>query len=136
MTAQQLEVLRAMGADFGQCPVCLRQACEGPRAHLAAGAVYVIQAGGPTGNIKIGWSCDVWERLRHLQSSTACSDTLALLGCQPAHRFYEGHLHWLARDEHVRGEWFRFDGRALSVARSIVAFAEKFDLPREAWSRA
>lgn len=67
--------------------------------------VYLIQAGGEAGPVKIGHAKDPTGRLRELQ--TASPEPLVLLATLPGGRPVEGQMHKWFASYHLRGEWFR-----------------------------
>jgi hypothetical protein len=68
-------------------------------------AVYFVQAGGPTGFIKIGFAEHVESRLRKLRPD--CPLAIELLLAVAGDRRRERELHEQFRDLHVRHEWHR-----------------------------
>lgn len=87
--------------------------------------VYMIQAG-EGGPVKIGHSNSeyrngIFGRLQSLQS--AHYETLSLLRVVPGERDMEDAYQFFFVDSHIRGEWFRFDRRMLTVdPEEVVAY--------------
>jgi hypothetical protein len=75
--------------------------------------VYLIRAGDMP-FVKIGWADDVERRLSDLQ--TAHYEELSIIRVFVCERRVEGWLHHHFRDQHVRGEWYRFVPSMLTVA--------------------
>lgn len=94
------------------------------------GFVYFIQLGGPSGAIKIGYSVDVGDRLKSIQTSSPLEavviGTMQFETPDDAARF-EARLHqevfW---DLRIRGEWFRCDPRILRFVRTINMVVERY----------
>lgn len=106
------------------CPRC----GAGRRGH---GYVYAIQAGGPDGPVKIGFSRDPWKRRKQLQ--TGSSERLCLLAvatnCTPED---ERAFQRLAGSAFL-GEWFDWTPRAREVVELISvdgAEVEEWSCPR------
>lgn len=82
--------------------------------------VYLISAGD---HQKIGSTSMISTRLRHLQGAHYADLTLELAvefpGLDQA-RAVEHFAHWVLRDHHARGEWFKTD---IETARRAVATA-------------
>lgn len=70
------------------------------------GHIYFIQVG-ESGPIKIGFSSNVDQRLRTLQ--TGHTEKLKLLHSQIGTKADEGRLHNRFRNIHIKGEWFEAD---------------------------
>lgn len=66
--------------------------------------VYFIQAGGPSGPVKIGTTGDLKKRLAGLQ--TSAPEDLILLDVIPGGREKEAALHAQFQHLRMRGEWF------------------------------
>lgn len=78
---------------------------RGPLRNELLGYVYFIQAGGPGGAIKIGWSSDVSRRLAELQ--TANAEPLVLLTTTPGTQLTERAFHTRFGAARMTAEWFR-----------------------------
>lgn len=77
--------------------------------------VYIVQAGGQNGPVKIGYAADesVTSRMRSLQTGSA--EILTLLRLIPGMAATEAWLHNKFKDNRLRGEWFEFSEDILSV---------------------
>lgn len=75
------------------------------------GAVYVIGAR-PGGKVKLGWSRDLTQRLRQLQ--TGNPERLRILAFTPGSQVVERALHREFADLREGGEWFRDDDREIT----------------------
>lgn len=69
--------------------------------------------------VKFGVSKTPKGRMRDLQVSTP--HALTLLGYVPGDEQLENFIHVYCSDEHVRGEWFRREGKASEIEAIIVA---------------
>lgn len=76
--------------------------------------VYFVRAEN-TGNIKIGWTCRLSNRLSGLRTSS--SEVLTLLGAIPGGRDLEARLHRKFKHLHERREWFRGERELLEYIR-------------------
>lgn len=80
--------------------------------------VYMIQFG-EIGPVKIGWTTGAVEaRLKHIQ--LWCPEDLHIIRTIPAARRLEPMLHFYFRDQHIRGEWFRFSAEMMTVTTEEV----------------
>ena len=79
----------------------------------ASGHIYFIQAGGPTGPIKIGWAIDPEERLKQLQSGN--DRVLEIIGTIPGTVRDEKALHAKFSSDRIKGEWFRCTSDVVSL---------------------
>jgi hypothetical protein len=78
--------------------------------------IYFIQAGGPSGAIKIGYTArDPQARLADLQ--TGCPHLLALLGSAPGTMVEERKIHERFTSLRLQGEWF-------SATLELLAFVD------------
>lgn len=85
--------------------------------------IYFIQAGGPTGPIKIGLAIDPKARLKQLQ--TGSPETLDLLGAVVGTEIMERGFHCHLSQHRVRGEWFApVDAVLACIPRQHDALAE------------
>lgn len=78
------------------------------------GQVYFIQVGAD-GPIKIGFSSDVAQRLRTLQ--TGHTEKLRLLHKQVGTKEDEAALHRKFRNIHIKGEWYEADAVLVEFIR-------------------
>ena len=69
------------------------------------GFIYLIQVG-ELDIVKIGYSNNPIKRLNDLQISHY--ETLSIIATKRGNREKELHLHKKFKDDHIRGEWFRF----------------------------
>jgi hypothetical protein len=76
-------------------------------------AVYMIQAGGATGDVKIGFASDAYQRLVGLQCSH--SEKLTIVRLFDGDGLVEQALHHRFAHLHKRGEWFRFGAELLAT---------------------
>lgn len=76
--------------------------------------LYAIKAGD---FVKFGVAFDVMSRLSNLQ--TGCPLEMKLIGYVEAVPWAESAVHSYAQEEHVRGEWFRYAGRAQEISEVI-----------------
>jgi len=90
--------------------------------------VYMIQAG-DGGPVKIGWSTDVDDRLRAIQTGSPVA--LALLRTIDAHPIGERLLHQQYAHLRQRGEWFTFCPTMLTTG--IPAAQQMEARPSKAW---
>jgi len=81
--------------------------------------LYSIVTDGSEPAVKIGVSANPLFRLKCLQAS--CPIALRLLGSVRGTPAYERKVHRRLSDYHLRGEWFRFDGKAKRVAEAIAS---------------
>lgn len=93
--------------------------------------LYLIQAGGNDGPVKIGVAKDILARLTILQAGNHLP--LRLIGVKKGKTADEKYLHWLYRHLRIRGEWFAFDETLLaefdspaSLIREVPTTPEKF----------
>ena len=97
----QLRFIARTGINIHKvCPVC-------GAGYRGDGFVYAIQAGGPGGPVKIGYSRNPWRRLRQLQTGNPAA--LRLLAAEPnAIPEDERRAHDAIKSfaEPLNGEWF------------------------------
>lgn len=112
---RQLMYFARAGINFGPGRICAR--CGA--GYRGDGYVYAIQAGGPDGPVKLGFSADPWRRRAELQTGSADKLCLrAVLGNSTPSD--EARLHKSFAPP-LRGEWFRvLDGE--EAIRQMVSF--------------
>lgn len=81
--------------------------------------IYIAQAGGADGPVKIGKAKDPAARVAAMR--TGCPMDMALLTYAPWHDSNERLLHWYLRDYRIRGEWFRPAPKVEYVAHKVDA---------------
>lgn len=81
--------------------------------------IYVAQAGGEDGPVKIGKAINPAARVAALR--TGCPVDLQLLTFADWHESNERLIHWYLREHRIRGEWFRPSGKVEFVAHRIDA---------------
>ena len=86
-------------------------------------SIYFIQAGGPTGAIKIGSAHNVQERLKTMQIGSA-EQLKILLTIPNAGKAMERHLHKVFKPYRIHGEWF-------TPARELLHFI--YPARKEKW---
>ena len=79
--------------------------------------IYVAQAGGKDGPVKIGRAKN--PRLRVAGMRTGCPTDLRLLTFAEWHDTNEMLIHWYLRDSRTRGEWFAPTKRVEAVCHRI-----------------
>jgi hypothetical protein len=90
--------------------------------------VYMIQAGGKGGSVKIGVTDDVEKRLRNMQ--TGNHQALAVIRLFEGGEAEERQLHERFADHRLSGEWFSFSKRMLGdvglAEVKVVAEGQRF----------
>jgi hypothetical protein len=81
------------------------------------GVVYFLQGkiGGP---VKIGWTLDMDNRLKQIQSYSP--DKLTIVWSTEGTRSKEAHYHRLLKSNRIHGEWFKFTIEVLSFVRWLI----------------
>lgn len=102
----QLRHFASMGINIRVCPRC-------GAGFRGDGYVYAIQARGPEGPVKIGFSRDPWKRLRELQ--TGCPDELRLLAVEPNSVPEDERRYHASIGAPIRGEWFDYAAASETV---------------------
>jgi hypothetical protein len=80
--------------------------------------VYVVQAGGPAGPVKIGWTADLKSRLATLATDNAAP--ISVLVVAPATMATEKALHAHFAPHRIRGVWYRPTSELIGFARSLA----------------
>lgn len=81
--------------------------------------VYVLGAIG-LGVVKVGWSGDVWARLRFLSTTLPC-ESVVLAVRDASSQELESETHRALLPWHHKGEWFKLTRGSRDVLRSMLA---------------
>lgn len=91
--------------------------------HLDPRKVYFVECVG-LDMVKIGIAQDPWDRIKTLQIANPLP--LRLLAVRPnGSKCRESHLHKRFAAYHVRGEWFRLEGRLLAYIKRLQREQER-----------
>lgn len=89
------------------------------------GIVYFIQTG-QYGNIKIGYTKYLAQRIKTLQ--TGCAENLQLLGFINGDKGKERALHKQFREYHIKGEWFKLNSELIEYINLHSEMQQYIDL--------
>ena len=95
------------------------QAPDGGRAP----SLYMVQSGGPSGPVKIGYATNVLYRVSNLQTGNPERLTLILEARVPDPAALEAELHDRFCAHRIRGEWFRYHQDVAAACAELQRFS-------------
>lgn len=95
--------------------------------------VYILRMKSPVGEIKIGTSRDVRNRVNSLQ--TGCPYNLEILATRPGGVREEAELHRRFRHARLRGEWYLPDSGLLEYVTDLPDVLPSYEGPLPAHAR-
>jgi len=94
------------------------------KAKKYPGFIYFIQ-GKSSGAVKIGYTVDVFKRLKGLQ--TGYPDTLIIRCCIPGSPDTESGYHEMFKEERLKGEWFKPSEKLMKKIDALVECVKRED---------
>ena len=88
-----------------------------------APSLYMVQSGGPSGPVKIGYATNVLYRVSNLQTGNPERLTLILEARVPDPAALEAELHDRFRAHRIRGEWFRYHQDVAAARAELQRFS-------------
>lgn len=87
--------------------------------------IYLVQAGGARGAVKIGFSANVRQRVPQLRAFNHLP--VRAISIFEGTRADEAKIHTRFKKHHIRGEWFKYEGE---LEAFCVQMAKKYPAPK------